>query len=142
MLKKNICGLLLIFAFTAAAAFAQKVHTPAKNSTERSAILGALRVPVSKELKQEVSFLANAFKVQGNWAFVGGQAQNAKGGAPNWKITEYQKRIDVDSFEDNLFALLKKSGGKWRVVTYMIGCNDVCYLGWDKEYKAPPAIFK
>lgn len=77
-----------------------------------------------------------------NWAFVVGQARDGRGGAPNWKITEYRQRIDVDGFEDNLFALLKKSGGKWRVVTYMIGCNDVCYLGWDKKYKAPTAIFK
>lgn len=142
MSKINICGLLLIFAFSISAIFAQKTYTPAKNSRERAAILNVLRVPVTKELKQEVSFLAPNFKVQGNWAFVGGQARNAKGGEPNWKITEYQKTIDVDGFEDNLFALLKKTGGKWKVVTYMIGCNDVCYLGWDKQYKAPKAIFE
>jgi hypothetical protein len=141
MLKKK-CFLLLIFAFSVSAVFAQKAYTPAKNSPERAEILAALRAPVSKDLKQPVSFLATNFKAQGNWAFVGGQARNAKGGKPNWKITEYQKRIDVDAFEDNLFALLKKSGGKWRVVTYMIGCTDVCYLNWDKEYKAPGAIFK
>ena len=142
MLKRNVCCLLLVVAFSVSTAFAQKTYTPAKNSPERAAILDALRIPVSKELKQPVSFLATNFKVQGNWAFVGGRARNAKGGEPNWKITEYQQRIDADSFEDNLFALLKKTGGKWRVVTYMIGCNDVCYLEWDKEYKAPGAIFK
>ncbi len=142
MLKRNVCCLLLIFASGVTAAFAQKTSAPAKGSPERAAILDALRAPVGKELKQEVSFLTTNFKVQGNWAFVGGQARNAKGGKPNWKITEYQERIKADSFEDNLFALLKKTGGKWRVVTYMIGCNDVCYLGWDKEYKAPGAIFK
>lgn len=132
----------LIFAFGVSAALAQKTYTPAKNSQERAAILAALRVPVSKDLKQPVSFLATNFKARGNWAFIGGQARNAKGGEPNWKITEYQQQIDADSFEDNLFALLKKTGGKWRVVTYMIGCNDVCYLGWDRQYNAPKEIFK
>jgi len=142
MLKRNVCGLLLIFAFSVSATLAQKVVTPAKNSLERAAIFNALRAPVSKELKQKVSFVADNFKVQGNWAFVGGQVKNASGGAPDWKVTEYQQRIDADSFEDNMFALLKKTGGKWRVVTYMIGCNDVCYLGWDEEFKAPKAIFE
>lgn len=142
MKKGNLLYLLLIFVFSASA-FAQQTYTPAKNSPERAAIFNALRVPVSKELKQNVSFAANNFKAQGNWAFIGGQVRNSKGdGSPNWKITKYQEQIDADSFEDNLFALLKKTGGKWRVVTYMIGCNDVCYLDWDKQYKAPSAIFK
>ena len=106
-------------------------------------ILNALSVPVSKELKQKVSFSTDEkFTVQKNWAFVAGQVRNQRGGNPNWKITDYQKRIDVDAFEDNLFALLKKTNGKWRVVAYLIGCTDVCYLDWDKEYKAPKALFK
>ena len=142
MLKRNICGLLLIIVCGVSAVSAQKTHTPAKNSPERAAILGALRAPVAKELKQPVSFVASGFKVQGNWAFFSGEARNAKGGAVNWKITEYQENIDDGVFDNGVFALLKKSGGRWRVVTYAIGCTDVCYLGWDKEFKAPPAIFK
>ena len=142
MLKKNICVLLLIFAFGASAAFAQKIHTPAKNSPERTAIMNALRIPVAKELKQEVIFTVDKLKVQGDWAFFDGQPKNKGGGEPNWKITKYQEFINSNDFEKGLFALLKKSGGKWRVVTYMMNCHDVCYLGWDKEYKAPKAIFE
>lgn len=85
MLKKNICVLFLIFAFGASAAFAQKIHTPAKNSPERAAILGALRVPVSKELKQNVSFLANDFKVQGNWAFTADRRETRKAASQTGK---------------------------------------------------------
>ena len=143
MLIKNICGLFLILTFCFSAAMAQKVAMPEEKTAERQMILNALSVPVSKELKQKVSFSTEEkFEVQGNWAFVAGQVRNIKGGAPNWKITDYQKRIDVDAFEDNLFALLKKTNGKWRVVIYQIGCTDVCYLDWDKEYKAPKALFK
>lgn len=118
------------------------VYTPEKNSAERTAIFDALRVPVSKELKQDVSFIADKLKVQGDWAFVAGKARNAQGGEPNWKISKYQEDIDNGAFDDNLFALLKKSGDKWSVVTYAIGCTDVCYEGWNKEYKAPKAIFE
>ena len=141
MLKRNIWYLLIIFAFIVPAASA-RIYTPAENSTERAAILKALSVPVSKDLKQNITFSTEKFKVQGNWAFVAGRARNAEGGEPNWKLTKYQKLIDTNDFEDNLFALLKKTNGKWRVVTYMINCHDVCYLDWDKRYKAPKAIIE
>ena len=118
------------------------VYTPERNSAERTAIFDALRVPVSKELKQDVQFVADRFKVLGDWAFIAGKAQSAQGGELNWKITKYQEDIDNGVFDDNLFALLKKSGDRWSVVTYQIGCTDVCYEGWDKEYKAPKAIFE
>lgn len=126
----------------AAAANNSAAYTPEKNSAERTAIFDALRVPVAKKLKQDVQFVADKLKVQGDWAFIAGKARNAQGGEPNWKITKYQEDIDNGAFDDNLFALLKKSGDKWSVVTYAIGCTDVCYLGWDKEFKAPKAIFE
>jgi hypothetical protein len=117
------------------------VYTPEKNSPERKAIADALRVPVSKELKQEVIFEIDKLKVQGDWAFISGQPKAAGGGEPNWKITKYQAFIDNGDFEEGLYGLLKKTDGKWSVVKYMMNCHDVCYLGWDKEYKAPKAIF-
>lgn len=142
MLKRNIWCLLLVVAFSSTAAFAQGAYTPAESSAERAAILAALSVPVSKELKQKITFTTDKFKVQGNWAFIAGKERNAKGGDPNWKITRYQAFIDSGDFEDGIFALLKKTNGKWMVVKYMMNCHDVCYLGWDKTYKAPKAIFE
>lgn len=118
------------------------VYSPEKNSPERKAIFDALREPVSKELKQDVSFIADKFNVQGDWAFIAGKVRNADGGEPNWKITKYQEFIESGDFEDNLFALLKKKDDKWTVVTYLMNCLDVCYLEWDKEHKAPKAILK
>jgi hypothetical protein len=140
MLKKSILSLFVVLAFTSLA-FAQSASTPAKDSAVRKAILSALRVPVEKELKQKIQFSVETIKVQGNWAFLGGALQNTSGGEPNFKGTDIQKRIDVDAFDNNIFALLKKTGGKWKVVTYLIGCTDVCYLPWAKDYKAPKAIF-
>ena len=124
------------------AAAAQKVYTPEKDSAERKAILNALRAAVEKELKQKVSFKVDKFNVAGAWAFLSGEPQNAAGtDQPNYRRTIYQKAIDEEMFDNNFFAVLKKSGKQWTVVTYAIGCTDVCYSTWADDYKAPRAIF-
>lgn len=140
MLKKSFICLSIILVL-ACAAFAQKVYTPEKGSAERTVILNALRVRVEKELKQKIVFNVENFNVQGSWAFLSGDPQNSKGGRPNYKGTEYQEAIDAGMFDNNFFALLRKTGGKWRVVTYAIGCTDVCYATWWRDYKAAKAIF-
>jgi hypothetical protein len=123
------------------AVFAQTAHTPEKGSPERKAILDALRVPVEKELKQKIVFAIDDFKVLGNWAFIGGQPQSEDGNKPNYTGTPYEEAVDSGMFDNNFFALLQKTGGKWRVVTHAIGCTDVCYATWWKDHKAPKAIF-
>ena len=139
MLKKS---LFIIFFLTALGikTFAQ-VHTPGKGSAERKAILDALRVPVEKDLKQKIVFNVENFNVAGNWAFLSGDPQNESGGRPNYSRTKYQEALDAGAFDNNFFALLKKTGGKWKVTAYAIGCTDVCYLTWWKDYRAPKAIF-
>jgi hypothetical protein len=140
MIKKLAFAATILFALSLST-LAQALHTPAKGSAERTAILSALRVPVEKELEQKVVFSAAYFNVQGNWAYLSGEPQNSTGGQPDYSKTGYKEAIDAQMFDNNFFALLKKTGGKWKVVTYLIGCTDVCYLDWWKTYKAPKAIF-
>jgi hypothetical protein len=140
MLKKLSISLFAILILSCAA-FSQKAYTPEKGSKDRTAILDALRVPVEKELKQKIQFSTETFKVQGNWAFINGEPQSANGGEPNYSITKYADAIEEGIFDNNFQALLKKTGGKWKVVTFAIGCTDVCWYGWDKDFKAPKAIF-
>lgn len=140
MLKKSIISLSIILMF-ACAAFAQNVYTPERGSAARKAIFDALRVPVEKELKQDILFSVSELNVSGNWAFFGGEPLAAGGGRPDYRNTEYQSALESDMFDNNIFALFKKSGGKWKVVKYYIGCTDVCYASWWKDYKAPKAIF-
>lgn len=130
-----------ILLISACAAFAQKTFTPEKGSTERAAILDALRAPVEKDLRQKIQFSVNHFNVQGNWAFLDGAPQSPSGGQPNYKGTQYREAIEAGMFDNNFFALLKKTSGKWKVIKYQIGCTDVCYLPWQKDYRAPKAIF-
>lgn len=125
----------------AASASAQGVYTPERGSAERKAILDALRVPVERDLKQKVVFVTENFNVQGTWAFVSGTPQGADGGAPNYNGTKYAEAVDSGAFDNNFFALLRKSAGKWKVTTFAIGCTDVCYADWWRRYRAPKAIF-
>lgn len=130
-----------ITLLVAAAAAAQSVYTPAKGSPERKAILDALRIPVERELKQKITFNARYFNVSGRWAFVGGDPLAIGGGRPDYRGTEYQQAIDADMFDNNFFAILQKTGTKWKVVHYDIGCTDVCYASWWRRFKAPKRIF-
>ena len=99
--------------------------TPAAGSPERKAIADALRAPVERELKQKVIFKIESLKLKGDWAFLRGVPQ----------------RIEDGVFDDGVVALLRKRAGKWQVVKYVIGATDVPYVTWDKDYKAPSAIF-
>ena len=139
MLK--ILPVFILIALGVLSVWAQKVYTPAKGSAERTTILNALRVPFEKELKQKIQFAADNFNVQGNWAFVSGAPQTMDGETPEYSGTQYKEAIEAEMFDNNFFALLKKTGEKWKVVTYLIGCTDVCYLPWVTDYKAPKGIF-
>lgn len=139
-MRKTLILIVSLLVLTTGA-IAQKVHTPEKGSAERTAILDALRVPVEKELKQKIVFNVENFNVSGVWAFVSGDPQNTTGGKPDYRRTPYQEAIDADMFDNNFFALLKKTGAKWKVVTYAIGCTDVCYANWWRRYKAPKSVF-
>ena len=140
MFKRSKFLIIFLLAFVAVG-YSQSAYEPAKGSAERKAIFDALRVPVERELKQKIVFASDHFLVQGSWAFVSGTPQNANGGRLDYRNTKYWDAIDSGAFDNNFFALLRRTGGKWRVTTYAIGCTDVCYLDWWSKYKAPKAIF-
>lgn len=140
MIRSVFC-LAILVAFALVEVSAQTAYTPEKGSAERKAILDALRIPVERDLKQPIVFVADNFKVQGTWAFVGGTPQSPDGGKPNYKGTRYAEAENDGVFDNNFFALLRKTGGKWKVTTYAIGCTDVCYTDWWRKYKAPKTIF-
>ncbi|HEX8686792.1 MAG TPA: hypothetical protein VF736_21215 [Pyrinomonadaceae bacterium] len=133
----------VILLLSAAAASAQKAtYTPAPGSAERKAITDALRAPVERELRQKVVFKVDGLKVQGGWAFLRGVPQTPDGGRLDYKATSYRQQVEEGVFDDGVVALLRKQAGRWRVVKYVIGATDVPYVTWDKDYKAPSAIFK
>ncbi len=114
---------------------------PEKKSSEREQIMDVLRIPVEKELKQEIKFKVGSLKVVGDWAFMQGEPLNkVSGKRADLTGTKYGEDNWQD-FDNNIFALLKKKGGKWTIVERAMMCSDVCYDGWDKKHGAPKEIF-
>jgi hypothetical protein len=133
---------VLFTALTSLTAVAQTAaYTPEKGSAERKAISDALRVPVEKKLKQSVVFKIDHLKVKDGWAFMLGTPRKTDGGQIDYSQTIYAEAKREGMFDDNIMALLHKVKGRWRVVQYVIGATDVAYIGWDKKYGAPSAIF-
>jgi hypothetical protein len=117
-------------------------YTPKPNSIERKQILDALRSPVESELKRAVVFKVDHLKLQSGWAFMRGVPQRPDGKRMDYAGTPYEEAIKEGAFDDWICALLSKEKNKWRVVKYVIGATDVAYEGWDKEFNAPPDIFR
>jgi hypothetical protein len=139
--KTSLLALLLLLACAARASAQSSPYTPAPGTPERRGIADALRAPVERELRQKVVFKIDALKVKDGWAFLRGVPQRPGGGKVEYSSTAYQEQIENGAFDDWICALLRRQGGKWRVVKYVIGATDVVYEGWDAEYKAPSAIF-
>jgi hypothetical protein len=133
---------ILLLVSAAGAARAQGGTTsPAPGSPERKAIADALRAPVERELKQKVVFKVDSLKLKDGWAFLRGVPQRPDGGKVDYSSTPHAEAINAGAFDDGIVALLRKKAGKWQVVKYVIGATDVPYVTWDKDYKAPSAIF-
>ncbi|MGH9903468.1 MAG: hypothetical protein ACRD68_16800, partial [Pyrinomonadaceae bacterium] len=141
-IKSSLCLCLLLAALASSAAAQEEPYTPERGDPVRQAVVDALRAPVQKELKKNVVFKINHLKVKGGWAFLRGVPQQPGGQPMDYQGTPYQQAIEDGVFDNEVCALLRKQGSKWRVVTYSLGATDVVYEGWDKEYKAPSAIFK
>jgi hypothetical protein len=125
-----------------AGAQAQQTTTPKQGSPERKAIVDALRVPMQKRLKQKIIFKIDRLKLKDGFAFIVAQPLQPNGRPIDYRGTSIQSAIDAGAFDDTVVALLKRQGGRWKVLTYVHGATDVPYVDWPEKYKAPPAIFK
>ncbi len=119
----------------------QRAYSPKIGSAERAAVLGTLRSAVQQEIKKPVVFKVDHLKVQDGWAFMRGVPQQSSGKPVDYRGTPYEEAIKEGIFDDWICALLRKEGGKWKVVTYALGATDVPYLRWKEEYRAPSDIF-
>jgi len=138
-----VAGLCVVSPLLTLPARAQTVRavTPAVGGAERKKIMDALRVPVKKELKQNVIFKVSHLKVQKGWAFITAEPLQPNGESVNYRKTRYAEAVREGFFGGEVGALLHRVNGKWRVVNYVIGPTDVAWEGWDRRYGAPSSIF-
>lgn len=116
-------------AFAAPLAHAQALHSPAPGSSERRAILDAVRPVVVAQVGPPVEFVVNDIRVVGRYAFVVVEPQRPGGG-----------RIDYSHLDDGLMdglrteAILVNRSGRWLVAHHATGATDVWYLGYCGDY--------
>ena len=103
------------------------IHTPKVGSTERKAIMDALRVPVQKASNgRRPTFTGvREFRVGGGWAHLSCAVIDSKG-----KPMEPEMQLDCS-------ALLHRVNGKWRVVEWAYH-GDVIEIEWAHKHPDVP----
>ncbi|MCB9643713.1 MAG: hypothetical protein H6728_11625 [Myxococcales bacterium] len=112
-----------------------------KAPSKGHASVRALQAKLSREWKKRVFLKVQSVKVSGVWAFLSVRPTSRRGGKFDYRGTPYWQQVKEGQSEDTVYALAKKAGRRWRVVTYLFGCTDVCWMGWDKQYGAPKSVF-
>jgi hypothetical protein len=104
----------------------------------RKAILDALRPVVEHDLGQKVKFEVSTLRTANGWAAFSGKPVRPDGGRIDYSRTHYGSWIKDGVFDEGVLALLRYTGGTWRVVEYSCGTTD--YPGdawlWDHKVKA------
>ena len=119
--------------------FAQTLREPAKGSSERAAILDALRPAVEAEMRGSVEFVVTTMRATPNWAFMQVEPQRPGGGAIDLSQTGF--RDDVDMMDGStVFALVSFQSGRWNLVDHVVGPTDVAYAGWSERYGVPARL--
>ncbi len=132
--------LILLLALCPVLAFAaEKAHTPKPGSKERTDVLNAIRDPLEDALKQPIIFRVTHLKVQDGWAFLIGTPRTKDDKPIDYTKTRY--KWEAEEMDEILVALMRYKRGRWYVVTHGLFSTDVWWIGLDKNYKAPSAIF-
>lgn len=133
---------LTLLASLALSSSAQ-VHTPALGSSERKAIMDALRIPAQKDIGQKVIFKVGYLKVDQGWAFAMAEPIQPDSKPLDWTKTKYKEAVAGDVFGYTVIAILKQTNGSWKVLGYDLGATDLGPVEtFQKRFRqAPKSIF-
>ncbi len=124
-------GTVLVGILSSLPASASPAHTPTPGSSERRAILDALRQPVDKEMKQTVVFHDVFVKAQNGWAYVSADVRDSSG-----HTLRYFSGSPLDfTFQ----GLLRRTKTGWRVLDWGYGTGTDPTDNARKKYPAAPA---
>lgn len=132
---------VLLLAFAATAEAQQRPRTPERGSPERQALMDALREPVRREVGKPVIFEVRELRVLADWAFADVSPRNLDGSPLDYAGTPMEEAWRDGLVDDGMYALLRRTGGRWRVLRYAIGPTDVAWMAWEEELNAPRAVF-
>lgn len=135
---RSVLALLLISA--ASLTFSQPATTPKTGSAERKAILDGIRPLAEKKLKQKIIFQVQILKTSKGFAFLTARPLKPNGKSIDWSKTVWAQDIKEGVFDEQVMALLKKSGTKWKVLEWTLGATDFPALEWVEKHRAPKSI--
>lgn len=125
----TLLRICVLFAVLIASIARAEVYEPKPGSAERKAIMDALRVPISKKAGVKVQFTGEV-QVSGQWAKFGGGVAAADG--------KPLKEDVADEMELDLFALLRKENGEWKVLFWAFSGDISAYEEARKKFPAAP----
>ena len=136
---------VLCFTFLHLLISAQDAKTDMAKTTDskdRKEILEGLKKKVQPDLKLLPKLVVKHLYVKDGFAYFVGHVKDSNGKDIDFRKTAYKNEVEAGVFDgDNTNALLKKSGNKWKVLTFVIGPSDVPWGCWWKEFNAPKEIF-
>ncbi|MGC9368103.1 MAG: hypothetical protein ACP5DX_01055 [Paracoccaceae bacterium] len=118
-----------------------RYYTPARGSAERRAIMDAARLPVQRELGQQVIFLVSELRCDGAWCYLEAEPLTPDGGKLDWSATPYAEDWAHDMMSELVMVLLRRRDGGWQAVDYVIGPTDVFWYNWVDGYGLPERLF-
>jgi len=122
----------------------QKVQyrTPGRGSPERAALMDAARGPVSDALGRTVIFVVTTLRSDRDWAYLDATPTNPDGSPIDWTDTPFAEAYTSGMLEGNVLVLMRKDGGRWSTVDYVVGPTDVYWLNWVDQYGLPERLFQ
>ncbi len=121
-------------------ASAQSAHTPVAGSAERKAIMDMLRVPCEQDLGREVIFKVQHLRVAGEWAFARVVPIQPNGKEIDYSRTKYREELAEGAFDAEAEALLRREGGRWKLLEWRFGATDTEVDIWLEKYRMPKSL--
>jgi hypothetical protein len=118
------------------------LHTPAKGTAERGAILAAARGPVESALGMPVIFVVSVLRTDGRWAFLQAEPRKPDGTRIDWSRTVFAQDWANGFMSDIVMVLMQNDGTGWAVADHVIGPTDVYWYSWIDLYGLPEALFQ
>lgn len=111
------------------------------DAAERAAILEAARAPVAKRLGKPVRFKVRTLARDGDWAFLVAAMEDSSGRPIGYVGTALASAEAEGAVSKDYVALLRLSGGNWRIVDNAVGPTDVAWADWPSKHGAPQSLF-
>lgn len=126
-MKLWICG---SFAWSLIALLMPSANaaTPAPSTSERKAILNALRPAIEAQLGPDIEFVVEQLDVAGGWALI--RAEPQRKGGRKIEASDYFNDYDRELMDGiTVTALLRFEYKRWNLVEKAVGATDAWYCG-------------